>query len=230
MKENIKLEDRYWGMTINKVMGIAQQTATEDQNCEFEFNGRKVIVSKTTDLTLLERDYSNSFVMEWDTIGADCVKEYSPETLKLLDEKTKAQEERERKRQEEYERKDKEQRESFESKVVGIEMSLKDQEAWDKIVAVNVDPYSKCAVDYARDWAKLMQSELSKGSKLEDIAGSTSFALGFHGITGFMYGAAVQMLSQCWEHGEALRVWHNKEYEHEGEGVVNPAVMTINCN
>jgi len=47
------------------------------------------------------------------------------------------------------------------------------------------------------------------------------------GITGFMYGCAVNLLSQCWKHGEELRKWHNKEYGHEGDGVVNPAVFTI---
>ena len=47
------------------------------------------------------------------------------------------------------------------------------------------------------------------------------------GITGFMYGCAVNILSQCWEYGEVLRKWHNKEYDYEGDGVVNPAIMTV---
>ena len=47
------------------------------------------------------------------------------------------------------------------------------------------------------------------------------------GITGFMYGAAVSILSNHWKYGELLRKWHNKEYGHEGDGVVNPAVLTI---
>lgn len=45
------------------------------------------------------------------------------------------------------------------------------------------------------------------------------------GITGFMYGCAVSILSQCWEYGEYLRKWHNKEYDYDGKGVVNPALM-----
>jgi len=44
-----------------------------------------------------------------------------------------------------------------------------------------------------------------------------------------MYGASVQVLSQCWKYGEDLRKWHNKEYNHEGEGVVNPAIVTVNA-
>ena len=47
------------------------------------------------------------------------------------------------------------------------------------------------------------------------------------GITGFMYGAAVSILSQCWEYGECLRKWHNKDYGYDGDGVVNPAVITV---
>ena len=42
-----------------------------------------------------------------------------------------------------------------------------------------------------------------------------------------MYGCAVSILSECWEYGEELRKWHNKKYNHGGDGVVNPAVLTI---
>lgn len=42
-----------------------------------------------------------------------------------------------------------------------------------------------------------------------------------------MYGYAVSILSQCWEYGEYLRKWHNKEYGYDGDGVVNPAIMTV---
>ena len=47
------------------------------------------------------------------------------------------------------------------------------------------------------------------------------------GITGFMYGCAVSILSHYWEYGEFLQKWHNKEYGYEGEGVVNPAILVI---
>lgn len=42
-----------------------------------------------------------------------------------------------------------------------------------------------------------------------------------------MYGCAVNILAQCWKYGEELRKWHNKEYNYNGNGVVNPAVLTI---
>jgi hypothetical protein len=62
---------------------------------------------------------------------------------------------------------------------------------------------------------------------LIDIASKTSHEADIEGITGFMYGTAVKVLTDCWKHGEDLRKWHNGEYGHTGEGVVNPAVMTI---
>jgi hypothetical protein len=37
----------------------------------------------------------------------------------------------------------------------------------------------------------------------------------------------VSVLVHTWKHGEALRKWHNKEYGHEGDGVVNPAVVNF---
>lgn len=46
-------------------------------------------------------------------------------------------------------------------------------------------------------------------------------------ITGFMYGAAVSILSKYWEYGECLRKWHNKDYGYDGDGIVNPAVITV---
>jgi len=41
------------------------------------------------------------------------------------------------------------------------------------------------------------------------------------------YGCAVSILSQCWEYGEYLRKWHNKKYDYDGDGAVNPAIMTV---
>ena len=50
-----------------------------------------------------------------------------------------------------------------------------------------------------------------------------------------MYGAAVSTLVAVWEHGEALRRWHNLKTQigNEGEranasgGVLNPALLTV---
>ena len=60
-----------------------------------------------------------------------------------------------------------------------------------------------------------------------DVAKELSFKADTEGITGFMYGCAVSILSQCWKYGEELRGWHNKQYNYDGKGVVNPAVLKI---
>lgn len=129
-------------------------------------------------------------------------------------------------------------RQQVEKEVLAIdestELEFKDDEAkanWEKWVEVNSkDGYSFGVVKYARRWAKYMQHLMKKHNKtLPEIADNASHASDTEGITGFMYGCAVGMLSQCWKYGEELRRWHNKEWGHEDtDGVVNPAVLTIN--
>ena len=106
-------------------------------------------------------------------------------------------------------------------------MKIIDQKAWDKFVKNNPDPYGSAVIRYAEAWANLMESEIAAGKEIPDIARRTSHEADTEGITGFMYGCAVKILSQCWEHGEQLRRWHNGEYGHHGDGVVNPAILTI---
>lgn len=114
------------------------------------------------------------------------------------------------------------------------ELQFKDEEAhkiWDNFVEVNSkDDYSAAVVRYAEYWAKFMQYLMTKhkGVKVAKIAENASHAADIDGVTGFMYGCAVNVLSQVWKYGEELRKWHNKEYDYEGDGVVNPAVLTVN--
>lgn len=115
-------------------------------------------------------------------------------------------------------------------------MKIKNAAAWDKYVKANTDPYSKACMDYARRWADLMEARLATGAELEQIAKSASHEADTEGITGFMYGAAVSMLAQCWEHGETLRLWHNLKTQIKDEGekananpgaVLNPALLNM---
>lgn len=101
--------------------------------------------------------------------------------------------------------------------------------------AKNTDPYGGRVVSYSEDWANLMEAAMETGAKLEDIAKPTSHQADTDGITWFMYGCAVQGLAQFWEHGEALRKWHNLDTQIKDEGesanesgdVLNPALLTI---
>lgn len=96
----------------------------------------------------------------------------------------------------------------------------------------NTDPYGHACFTYAERWAKMLENaiENSTDEPMKVIVGNAD-RLGheadIEGITGSMYGAAVSILSQCWKYGEELRKWYNKEYNYEGDGVVNPAILTV---
>ena len=106
-------------------------------------------------------------------------------------------------------------------------MKLKNKKGWEQFVTINSDPYGSGVVRYAERWANMMEQEMESGKALIDIADATSNKADIEGITGYMYGCAVSILSQVWEHGEELRKWHNKEYGYDGNGTVNPAIITI---
>lgn len=196
----------------------------------FDFNGIECLVSKDTDLELLYRDYDNAFMMEWKSVGPNCAKEYSDKIkleLNTREQKAKAAAEM---AQLERKRKDEHMRKFFEALTEGVEVEIVDKENYLIGKSKNQDSYGACIYEYAEGWAKLMQVRISLGEKVHQMAETSSEEMGFLGITGFMYGAAVGILSQYWKHGEELRKWHNKEYGHDGEGFVNPAILSIKTN
>lgn len=67
------------------------------------------------------------------------------------------------------------------------------------------------SVEYAQRWADLMEQKIAAGQKVTDIAEETSNEADTEGITGLMYGYAVNLLSYFWEYGEDLRLWHKEE-------------------
>lgn len=123
-------------------------------------------------------------------------------------------------------------------------MKFKDDEAaalWAKGVEHNQDPYGHpighACYAYASEWATRMEAEFAKGQTIAQVAKRTSAETADdEGITGFIYGMAVQILAAMWIHGEALRLWHNLDCQIGNEGekanekgtVLNPAILTIN--
>lgn len=104
------------------------------------------------------------------------------------------------------------------------------------------DGYSKGVVTYAERWAETLEKRIPEGSTPAQVmsvivehAETDSHAADTQGITGFMYGCAVNALAHFWEHGEQLRRWHNKETQIGDEGdranesgdVLNPALLCI---
>jgi hypothetical protein len=194
---------------------------------EFDFNSILCIVNMRTYLDGLYRDYCNAYIMEWKEVGPNCKISYDADTEIELHTRKLAAAKKRKDEEIAYDQKIKIEKAAFDEKVAGVQMEFKDENAWIEGKMKNTDPYGACVYEYAEGWAKLMQVEINKGNKLIDCAEQTSYQLGFLGITGFMYGAAVSVLSHCWKYGEDLRKWHNKEYNHEGNGVINPAILSI---
>ena len=95
----------------------------------------------------------------------------------------------------------------------------------------NSDPYGTAIFTYAERWAEMLESLIDKNSDVEKViaenAEKTSREADTEGITGFMYGEAVGILALAWKYGDYLRKWHNSKYNHDGDGVVNPAILHI---
>jgi len=107
-------------------------------------------------------------------------------------------------------------------------MQIKNKEAWTDYKEKNTSFYGGGVINFAQRWADLMEVAIESGKQLSDVAKQTSHDADTDGITGFMYGAAVKVLSDVWEHGEQLRKWHNADMgAPDNGGVINPALMTI---
>ena len=82
----------------------------------------------------------------------------------------------------------------------------------------NSNPCGRACFDFAEKWAKLMEKEIERSeySPIEVIdkrADNLSSTTGVKITTRFMYGAAVNILSQCWEYGKELKEWYDKNYK-----------------
>ena len=225
--ENLKMEAN-WGDNFNRVKQKAKELAAQkDKLVEFEFNGVICVVSSETNLDNLYRDYGNAHLMEWKTVGPNCLNEYDEVTKSELQRRTIESEEKHEKEAKAYREKEQKKKLSFNEKIANEVFECADEELMKTYEEKNKDPYGGRCVSYAKEWARAMQFEIKQGNKLVDIADATSREADYDGITGFMYGASVAILSKCWKYGEDLRKWHNKEYNHEGDGVVNPAIITL---
>lgn len=216
------------GNSIERVAKDAKELAVKNKfTVEFMFNGVKCLVNENTVVDWLIRDYMNAHIMEWKTVGADCKMEYDHDTeIELHTRKLRQAKER-KKRDAEYRAKEAKAKREVDKKVSKIEMEFSDKAAWDLGKSKNTDPYGGACYDFAEAWAKLMQAQINQGVKVKDCADKTSYEADTMGISGFMYSAAVSILSQTWKYGDELRKWHNKEYDYEVEGTVNPAILTI---
>lgn len=220
--------DTFAGDTFGNVAKLAKETSENfSVNVEFDFNGIKCIVNKNTNLDYLHRDYTHAYILNWKEIGPNCEKKYSidiEDDIKRITEERNIESET---KQELYKKESKNKKSILFEKIKDEILELNDIDGWNDYRDKNSDPYGKAIFEYAEIWAKLMQIKNKNGISIIDCADKTSHEADYDGITGFMYGAAVQILSTYWKHGEQLRKWHNKEYKYDGDGIVNPAVLNI---
>lgn len=116
-------------------------------------------------------------------------------------------------------------------------MKLKNKELWDSYVEKNQDPYGGCCVKVAQRVMELLEEDdtpLHNGSQPDihtahGLICKADKDIDAGGITGFMAGAVAHMVAKCHERGEEFRKSWNNEFGHEGEGTVNPALVTVSC-
>ena len=69
----------------------------------------------------------------------------------------------------------------------------------------NTDSYGRGCFTYAERWAEMMENIIESSTDepmkvIVDNADRLSHEADVEGITGFMYGCAVSILSQCWKY------------------------------
>ena len=207
------------------------------QEVAFMFNGVKVRARYNSDPALLYRDWFRA-------LSGYIAKDVGPYPKRKLsrietENDKRIADENDRvwaAKQAEYDRKAAEKQSMVNARLADApRMEIGDADAWEKTRAANADGYGGAVVSYAERWARLMQVEMSEGRTISATAKQASHNADLEGITGFMYGCAVAILSKCWKHGEDLRRWHNIDTQlgNEGEkanetgGVLNPAVLSL---
>lgn len=103
---------------------------------------------------------------------------------------------------------------------------------WKKCKEINsTDEYNKCIIDYAVLMTQFMEflHKYHNRSVAQSFDIASHYSNSLYGVTGYMHGAAVNIISNLWKYGEEVRVYHNKMFNYSGDGVVNPAVISISA-
>jgi len=205
------------GYSIGKACKDVVDLANKDNTrIEFDFNGQTITALPNTNTETLVKIYKDESDLRYqEYINSD---EY-------------------KRKQAAYKRKELEKKEKLNIylKDAPVKMTLKDESGWIKACEANTDPYGNAVIVYAETWARLMEVRMSAKEQLQTIADECSHLADIEGLTGYMYGCAVSILSSVWIHGEELRKWHNisTQLSNEGEkanaegGILNPALLRI---
>lgn len=171
-----------------KVLTLAQQ---KNMIITFTFNDQNISVSPNDSVDLLIKNYMDESTRRHE--------EYinSPEYKKRLKERKKEEEEKIEKLNKYL-------------KDAPTRLTLKDELIWNEVCNNNTDSYGNAVIKYAETWARLLEVRIANGENLQEIADECSHIADIDGITGFMYGCAVSILSSVWIYGEELKEWNNK--------------------
>lgn len=86
-------------------------------------------------------------------------------------------------------------------------------EKFAKFWRLNYDAYASGVIEFAQEWAELMETQMAVGKTIAECAGETAReADKDFGMSGFAFHAAVKVLLNFWVHGEELRpVWADRD-------------------
>ena len=72
------------------------------------------------------------------------------------------------------------------------------------------DGRNNAVISYAERWADMMEKEIGNGVSVSKAAAKTRFEANKENLSWFMYGNAVRVLVNFWDHGEELRQWQQQ--------------------
>ena len=72
------------------------------------------------------------------------------------------------------------------------------------------DGRSNAVISYAERWADMMEQRISNGTSVSEAAAQTRYEANQENLSWFMYGNAVRVLVNFWDHGEELWQWQQQ--------------------
>lgn len=72
------------------------------------------------------------------------------------------------------------------------------------------DDRNNAVISYAERWANMMEQRISNGASVSEAAAQTRYETNQENLSWFMYGNAVRVLVNFWDHGDELRQWQQQ--------------------
>jgi hypothetical protein len=72
------------------------------------------------------------------------------------------------------------------------------------------DGRNNAVIAYAERWADMMEQQIGNGASVSEAAAKTWYEANQENISWFMYGNAVRVLVNFWDHGEELQQWQQQ--------------------